>query len=140
MLDRSTLMRKEGPSMVQLEELFPPTRYPLRAKTEYTLPERHLTIRVERYYQNPYTHIANQESGLLVTITLEDFLPVSFLGILHPDNEGREDPNDEYYLLQDKALVPITLSELENLQDQLWGAENLCKIVHLEVNARWESF
>ena len=119
-----------------LTELFSQEKYPLRARTQISLPNTNLMHHEERYYTNPLMHISDQESGGIVKIfTPGKLLLFSYAFLLHPNND-----DTECFLFQDEFLVKISKEELDAQKDNLTGNMNSCEIVHRLATARWESF
>ena len=118
-----------------LAQLFPKNRYPLRARTRIYLPERNLTVYEERYYRNPITHISQQISGVHLKAFEGKTLVLSYACSLSPNLWKKS-----YLCGENGVLVPVPNAQLHKLQEEVWGVENFCKIVHLLADTRWEQF
>ena len=117
-----------------IRELFPKDKYPLRARTEICLPDSDLTLYEERYYKNPITHISKQDSGVFVIVLRKAIVVFSYACLLFANSTKKG------YLVDKGLLTEISKSQLDGLQEECWGIENSCRIVHLLVNAQWEQF
>lgn len=95
------------------EQFFPQNKFPLRAKTSYTLPESTKEVEIEIYYQEPVN--LEQDFGILVRIRHDN--RVIFDGLLFVEYDGTETfyiASDGDYKETDEDYIKTKIAELVN--------------------------